>query len=102
MQSERAIVLWLKQSRDNLEGWAEANPAAKIPAGYLVPTEPDLETRARIRISLRAQVATLEGVLGITSDAGDKERADHRDLQRIRDAVTRRWPTQGTKRRRQW
>lgn len=87
MQSERAIVLWLKQSSDSLEGWAEANPATRTPAGYLVPTEPDAEIRARIRISLRAQVVTLEGVLGIEGDREARERDDHRDLQRIRDAA---------------
>lgn len=85
MLSERDIVLLLERTRYDLDGWTEANPHTRKLAGALVPTEPDISIRARIRISLRAKVHALETVLGITSDLEALEREDHRDLQRIGD-----------------
>lgn len=39
--------------RDNLEGWKE-------PDGYLIPTEPDLDERRRVRAHLMVAVEVLE------------------------------------------
>lgn len=76
-----ALVLerWLIEAEANLQGWRENPP------GFLVPTEPDVEQRALVRIGLRAQIYTLRKALDMPADAAESEQ--HRDLQRIRDAA---------------
>lgn len=79
-RQDQAIRFHLALARTNLEGWTE-------PHGQLVPTEPDKETRARIRISLRGFISGLLLASGETSPPPGFEADDHRDLQRIRDAA---------------
>lgn len=74
------LRLHIELARANLENWRE-------PHGGLVATEPDPETRARIRISLRGFISGLLLASGETSPPRGFEDDDHRDLQRIRDAA---------------
>lgn len=86
MLDRAMIVELLNDAERNLEGWQEPD-ASGAGGGTLVLTEPDIEQRALVRIRLRAHVDTLRRVLGMPIDADASERRDHRDLQRIRDAV---------------
>ena len=80
--NDTAVRELLLQAQGDLEGWRENPP------GSLVPTEPDLEQRAFIRISLRARIFTLRQVLDLPiRPTGETGVEDHRDLQRIRDAA---------------
>ena len=74
------LARWLIEAETNLRAWTENPP------GYLVPTEPDPEQRALVRIGLRAQIHTLCKALDEQAPAS-AEADNHRDLQRIRDAV---------------
>lgn len=74
-----ALERWLIEAEANLQGWRENPP------GYLVPTEPDVEQRALVRIGLRAQIYTLRKALDMPADTAEID--NHRDLQRIRDAA---------------
>jgi hypothetical protein len=88
MLNREMIEELLREAEGNLAGWQEPD-ASGVGGGTLVLTEPDAEQRALIRIRARAHIYTLQMVLEIaTSDAErTNERRDHRDLQRIRDAV---------------
>lgn len=57
MITEQAARDKLTELRDNLDGWRE-------PDGYLVPTEPDEEERARVRARLTGTIFGLEYALG--------------------------------------
>lgn len=70
----------LTDARSNLEGWAEPN-------GYLVPSEPDLEERARIRISLRGLITGYMIALGEEPPRSQFEKDDLRDRLRIAEAA---------------
>lgn len=56
MMNEAEIRERIEQHRSNLAGWRE-------PDGYLVPTEPDADERARVRDRLQAAIRELERVL---------------------------------------
>jgi hypothetical protein len=57
MMTEAMVRELRDQHRDNLKGWRE-------PDGWLLPTEPDLDERQRVRARLRAAIETLDRVLG--------------------------------------
>ncbi|HMV69548.1 MAG TPA: hypothetical protein PKA64_22085, partial [Myxococcota bacterium] len=80
MLSPADLRLHIELARSNLENWRE-------PHGHLVPTEPNREERARLRISLRGFLSGLLLASGETSPPPGFEADDHRDLQRIRDAA---------------
>lgn len=80
MLSPADLRLHIELARSNLENWRE-------PHGHLVPTEPNREEWARLRISLRGFLSGLLLASGETSPPPGFEADDHRDLQRIRDAA---------------
>jgi hypothetical protein len=65
LMDEKMIRWWRDEQITSLYGWRE-------PDGFLLPTEPDPEERDRVRDRLRAQILTLNRVLGEPDDAGIK------------------------------
>ena len=57
MMDETELRQWLARKREDREGWEE-------PGGHLIPTEPDIDARARVRMRLDMQIYTLMMVLG--------------------------------------
>lgn len=81
----------LRYHRQNLDGWQEASVETPMTSllgfvapGHLVPSEPDPEARAVIRIELRAAIGTLQAILGQKPDP-QHEQDTRRDLERITD-----------------
>lgn len=70
----------IEHHRDSLRGWAE-------PHGHLVPSEPNPDERALIRIRLRASIVVLQRALGVVDRAQEIrfEDDDLRDRLRIHD-----------------
>lgn len=87
MLDQQTIEELLREAQNNLAGWREPDASGVSRGGYLVPTEPDPEQRARIRHGLLVQIFTLEKVLGRNPDSVKLEAATHREWQRLRDAV---------------
>lgn len=74
------IRVQIEQHRDALRGWAE-------PHGHLVPSEPNPDERALIRIRLRASIIALQRALGVIDRPQEIrfEDDDLRDRLRIHD-----------------
>lgn len=76
--TENEIRELREHMRQSLAGWVE-------PRGALIPTDPDVESRAVTRIELRATIDTLTRVLGEPVDTQATANANHRDRMRIVD-----------------
>jgi hypothetical protein len=79
MLQESTVREHLNAMIENLSGWEE-------PAGRLIPTEPESDERAVIRIRLRAAIRTMRVCLGELPTDDRFDAADHRDRMRIYDS----------------